>query len=53
MVDYVTGIGTLIESLVGDLDIFLVHIWHIFLACGSGASLMISYGILHGVDVHG
>ena len=34
MVDDVIGIGTLIEALVGDLDICLVHIWHIFLAFG-------------------
>jgi hypothetical protein len=34
MVDDVIGIGTLIEALVGDFDICLVYIWHIFLEYG-------------------
>jgi hypothetical protein len=34
MVDDVIGIGTLIEALIVELHIFLVQIWHIFLAYG-------------------
>jgi len=46
-------IGTLIEALVDDPNICLVHSWHMLLTYGWYTQLIIYYDILYGIDVHG